>query len=209
MQEIGRGPVGVPAGLAQRAVDASDQEESHADRSHLAVRAVFVEPVGVDHGISRRQRRFAEVMIDDDDIEALVSGGFEGAMRGDTAIDGDDDARALRPQFCQCRCVWAIAFALPVGHVDNRVRADRDEEALKQRGRGRAIDVVIAEDRDGLAVADCSDEAFDRAIHIAKMRRIRQTVAQGGREKPLAVVFADAAARQEPPDDFGKAETLR
>ena len=52
----GAGRVSIPARLAQRAVDADDEQERHADRGEHAMHAVFVEPIGIDHGIGVRQR---------------------------------------------------------------------------------------------------------------------------------------------------------
>ena len=48
LQQIGLGPVGVPAGLAQRAVDRDRQQKGDADRGERAMRAGLVEPVRVD-----------------------------------------------------------------------------------------------------------------------------------------------------------------
>ena len=52
LQQIGLGPVAVPAGLAQGAVQRDDQQERDPDRREHPVRALFVEPVRVD----QRQR---------------------------------------------------------------------------------------------------------------------------------------------------------
>ena len=45
-------------------------------------------------------RAFAPVMIDDDDIEAGGGRGGEGIVRGDAAIDGDDERYAVRAADC-------------------------------------------------------------------------------------------------------------
>ena len=47
--------------------------------------------------------------------------------------------------------VGAVAFENPVGDVDDRIDAAMAQKPGQQRRRGRAIDVVVAEDRDPLA----------------------------------------------------------
>ncbi len=70
-RQVRLGPrIAVPAGLAQRAVDADAEQEGDADRGELLVRARVVDPVGVDDGDGVGQRQLGLVMIDHDQVEA-------------------------------------------------------------------------------------------------------------------------------------------
>ena len=90
----GRG-VAVPAGRAQRAVDADAQQEGDADGGELLVRALVVDPVGIDHRERLGQRQLGLVMVDHDDVEPGLARLGERLVGGDAAIDRDDDRRAL------------------------------------------------------------------------------------------------------------------
>ena len=58
--------------------------------------------------------------------------------------------------------VGAVALGHAVGNVDARVEAVRGEEALHERGRAGAVDVVVAEHGDGLACARSRRRAAPR-----------------------------------------------
>ena len=179
------------------------------DRGERAMRARLVEPVGIDDGMGTRQRRLADMVVDDDHVEPRRRRRRERRVRGDAAIDRDDDRRALVLQAQQRRRVRAIALALAVGHVDRRPPARREEEPLEQRGGGRAVDIVVAEDGDRLVALERGDEARDRPVHVLQMRRIRQAIAQHRIEEALGILRRDAAARQQAADDLGQAQQLR
>jgi hypothetical protein len=49
-----------------------------------------------------------------------------------------------------------------------------------------------------------AQEPRDGAVHISEMRGIGQPVAQSRREKARRLVDADAALRQQPPNDLGQ-----
>ena len=118
------------------------------------MRAGLVEPVRVDHGNRERQQRLGDMVVDDDEVEPRHPRRLQRIVRGGAAIDADDEAGALFLQLEQGRDVGPIAFAHAVGNVDRAVRADCRKKPQQQRRRGRAVDIVVAEDDDLFAVAD-------------------------------------------------------
>ena len=152
MQQIGLSAIAIPAGLAQGAVQRDREQEHNADRGKDVVRAVLIEPVRVDLREYRRKTRLGHVMIDNDDVETGLGRGGKRFMRGGAAIDGDDDGRAVGFEAQQCRRVRAIPFAHPVGDIKRGRRADCRKETQQQRGGGRAVDIVITEHDDRLAL---------------------------------------------------------
>ena len=69
------------------------------------MRALLVEPVRVDDRGRARQRRFADMVVDDDDFEPGIGRVGKRLMRIGPAIDGDHDAHPLLAQAQQGRGV--------------------------------------------------------------------------------------------------------
>ena len=89
------------------------------------------------------------------------------------------------------------------------MRADRRKKAQQQRRRGRAIDIVVAEHDDRLAVPDGARQPRHGAIHVAQMQGIGQLIAQPRRQKSGRFIDADAALRQQASDDLRETVALR
>ena len=77
-------------------------------------------------------------------------------MAGRAAIDGDQQLGAALGERADRLDVRPVAFENPVGNMDDRVEPAVAQIAREQRRRGRAVDVVVAEDRDALAALTAS-----------------------------------------------------
>ena len=170
LQQVRLGSGGiVPAGPAQLAIDRDSQQKSDPDRRQRAVRTALVEPVRVDDRDRPRQQRFGDVMIDDDHLEPGLCGIRQRQMGRRAAIDGYDNAHALVAQAQQGRGIRAVALAQPIRDINPCTRPGRRKEPRQQRGRGRAVYIVIAKDADGLAVMHRADEPPHGNIHAAQV----------------------------------------
>ena len=124
LQEVRLSPVAIPACLAQMAVEPDDEEEGDPHGGELAMRAVVVQPVGIDHGAGRRQPGLAQVVVDHDHVEACVGSLGERVEGADPAVDGDDHPDILRREYSHGGSVRAVALAQAVGDVDRRRPGD-------------------------------------------------------------------------------------
>ena len=70
------------------------------------------------------------------------------------------------------------------------------EEALQQRGRAGAVDVVVAEYGDGLATLDGVGEAGSAFVHVAQGAGIRHQRLDGGVEGDRHLVRCDVTGRE-------------
>ena len=93
--------------------------------------------------------------------------------------------------------VGAVAFENPVGDVHDRLGAAVAQEARQQRRGGRAVDVVVAEDRDLLAAHHGVGEALRRLLHRGDGVRIGHQPPHRRIEERLDLVGLDAAAGQD------------
>ena len=147
-------------------------------------------------------------MVDDDDIEPVRHRRLERRVRRGAAVDGDHHRRALGAECAQRLDVGTVALGLAVRDVDRHRAPEGGEKTHQQRRRGGAVDVVIAQHADGLALAYRLDQPFHRPVHVAEVRRIGQRCAQGRVEERLGIGGPDAPRRQHAADDLGQFQLL-
>ena len=168
-QKIGRRPLGSPeAALAQLAIERNQRHEHEADRSEMTKLRKIVLPVRIDHRERRRQRLVGKVMVDDDGLHAEPRGLGERVMAGGAAIDRDEQRRATLGERTHGFDVGPIALEQAVGNVDERREPTVAQEARQRRRRGRAVDIIVAEDRDLFAALDRVRDARRRSRHAGK-----------------------------------------
>ena len=184
------------AARAQHAVDRDHGEEHEADGGEMAEPRQIVEPVGIDHD-RIRQALVGLVMIEHDHIEAKPPRLGQRLDAGGAAIDGDEQRRAAVGERADRLDVGAVAFENPVGDMHDRLAAADPHEARQQRRRGRAIDVVVAEDRDLLAAQHGVGEALRRLLHRGDGVRVGHQPPHRRIEERLDLVDLDAAAGQD------------
>ena len=106
--------------------------------------------------------------------------------------------------------VRAVALEHAVGDVDHRIEPAVAQEARQQRRRGRAVDVVVAEDRDLLAALDRVGDARRGLLHVGQHVSgsgiSRRTV---GSRNASTVVDLDAAAGEDARQQLRHAVPLR
>ena len=106
----------------------------------------------------------------------------------------------LRLQLDQRFARGAVALHQPVGDVDHRLGAEPAQQQHQQRRAGRPVDVIVAEDRDRLALLDRVGEALRALVHVLEAARVGQEIAdaaaRGGAAGRRARRRAPAAARR-------------
>ena len=159
-EQVGRRPAG--AAFAQLPDHLHQREESHAGGAKVALAGQVVLAIGIDDGNGVRQRTADLVMIEHDDLGAGRLGCVDRSRAVGAAVDRDDQRCATADQFAHRLRVGPIAFEDAVGDVDLGRHVVMREEALEQRRRCGAVDVIVAEDRDALAAQDGIGDARRR-----------------------------------------------
>ena len=203
-EQIGLGPRVAPeAAGTQLAVHRHDGHEHQADGGEMAEAGEIVEPVGIDHRERGRKRLVGEMMIDHDHVEAEPLRFGERLVARGAAIDGDEERGALRGERAHRVDVGTVAFEQPVGNVDERPQPGMAQEARQRRGGGRAIDIVVAEDRDRLAAPDGVGDARGGGRHVGQHIRIGHQRAHGRIEEGRHVLDLDSAPGQDARQKLG------
>ena len=127
---------------------------------------------------------------------------------GGAAIDRDDQLGAIPGQRLDRRRVGAVALEHAIGNVDARLQAMRAEEALHERGRACAIDVVVAEHGNALATHDGIGQPRRPLVHVAQRARVRHQRLDAGVEHHRHLVDQNAARGQHAPQQLGQAVAL-
>jgi hypothetical protein len=123
---------------------------------------------------------------------------------GGAAIDGHQQRRALGGQRADGFGVGTIALKQPIGDVDQRIEAAMAQMPGEQRGRGRAIDVIVTEDRDLLGPHGCIRNTLGGRLHLRHCGRVRHHLADGGIKKIRHRVEIDVAPGHQPRQHFRK-----
>ena len=186
----------VPAGLAQRAIERHQKEIGDADGGELAQAALIVPAIGIDHRHRRRQAGFGRVVVKDDAVEADRLGFLQCLVGRDAAVDRDDQVGPLPAQQLERLRIGAIAFRLPVGHIEPGRHAKRLQETQQQGGGGGAVHVIVAEDGNTLAGFDGPHHPRHRPIHVGEAARVGKLLAQARLEEARHGLAAHAAHRQ-------------
>jgi hypothetical protein len=93
--------------------------------------------------------------------------------------------------------------------MDQRLAAAGLQIFAEQRRAGRAVDVVVAENRHPLAPLDRSFQPRGRGLHFAHREGVGHQVAQGRIEMALDPLDPDPPARENPRHQFVLAGDLR
>ena len=193
---------GPESAAAQFAIDRDQRHQHEADGGEITEAGKIVGPVRIHQRIDLGQFVAALVVIDDDDGHAELSRFRQRLEAGGAAIDRHQQRRALARQHPHGFDIGAVAFEDAVGNVDQRIEPAMAQMPGQQRRRGRAVDVVVAEDRDLLAARGRVRDALGRGFHLRHGVGIGHQFADGRIEEILDRVDLDVAARDHPRQHF-------
>ncbi len=178
-------------------------------RAEMPLPREIVLTVRVDEGMTGRQLMCHLVVIDDDDIDIARSSGGQRLVTGGAAIDGDDQLGAIVDQLIDRRRIGAVSFEDAIGNIDGRPDAEMAEKTVHQRRGGRAVDIVVAEDRDALAALDGTHQADRGLFAIGQLMGIGHQAADRRIEEFDRLVYRHAAPGQHPGDQVRQSMDLR
>ena len=142
------------------------------------------------------------MVIDDDDGHPELSRFRQRLDAGGAAIDRHQQRRALARKRAHGLHIGPVAFENAVGNMDQGIEPAMAQMPGQQRRGGRAVDVVIAEDRDLLAARGRVRDALGRGFHLRHGVGIGHQFADGRIEEILDRVDLDIAARDHPRQHF-------
>ena len=154
------------ATAAQFAIDRHQRDQHEADGGEMAEAREIVRPVRIHQRVDLGQFLAALMVIDHDDGHAELLRFGQRLQTGGAAIDRHQQRRALARQRPHRFGVGAIALEQPVGNMDQRIEPAMAQMPGQQRRRGRAVDVVIAKDRNFFAAHGRIRDALRRRLHL-------------------------------------------
>ncbi len=209
LQEIGLGQRAAPeAAAAQLAIEGGGGHEGEPRGAKLVEPGKVVGALRIDDGIGKRQIAGYLMMVDDDDVEVELRRFRQRLEARRAAIDGDQEPRAALGDLAHGVDIGPVALEQPIGDVEERIEPGGAQHAHEERGRGGAVDVVIAEDRDPLLALDGVGEARGGAVHVGERRGIGHQAADARIEKILDRVERNAAAGDDARENLRQAVAL-
>ncbi len=143
------------------------------------------------------------MVIDHDHVETEPPRLLDRSDAGRAAIDRDQQLCAALRERADRLEIRPIAFKDAVGNVDQGIEPTMAQEARQHRGRGRAVDVVIAEDRHLLAALDRVGQSLRRRSHVGENFRIGHEPFHGRVEIGLEGFEFDAAPGEDARQQLG------
>ncbi len=209
-QEIGlRTRSGPKAALTQQAVDCHHGHEHKPDGGEMTEAGKIVTPVWIDHSHGRRQCLVGQMVIDDDDVHAERARLAQRLNAGGAAIDGHQQRGAALRERAHGFDIRAIALEQAIGNVDDGIDAAEAQVARQQRRRGRAVHIVVAENRDEFVADDGVSQAFRRLRHAGEHMRIGHQPLDGGIKERLDRIELDVAAGEDARQQLRNVVALR
>src|SRR6185369_1290237 len=140
-----------------------DEFESNADARQVLVRILTSNLVRVQYGEGRRRAFFfvGQVMIGDDYVETIVARPVKRLVCANAAIDADDEFVTIGDGFFECGLLNSVTFGEAMRDVKACVCAEEFQCAQEHGGAGRAVNVVVTVDQNGLTRFDCAFETRD------------------------------------------------
>ena len=160
--------------LRWASVQRSAELEGHARAAQALEGAVVVCPAGIYDGHRLRQALVGQMVVGDDEVDAETGrkGGF--LHRRDAVVHRDDEAASLIIDGLDGVLRQAVAVALPAGQHTLGAGPHPFEVLIEQGGGGHAVHIVVAEDHDGLALVDGSQDARAGLVHVGQEHGVAQ-----------------------------------
>jgi hypothetical protein len=132
-------------------------------------------------------------MIQDDRFQAaqMRGGKLGGIVR--PAVGGYQQPGTIRDDPPDCGQGQTVALLDAVRNIGPHLRPETLEHAGQQSGRGQAVDIVIAEDRDGAPAPDRGVDPLDGQIEIRERVGISQVAHPRLQERLSQMGTGDAA----------------
>jgi hypothetical protein len=140
-------------------------------------------------------------MVADDNVELRIRRFLQRIEGLSTAIYSNCQGCAAPLQLDQRCARRAISLHQPVGDVDHRLDAQPAQQNRKQRRRGGAVDIIVAEDCDRLAALHRIGQPGGGLVHVLEAGRVGQKVADRRRTVPGKIRLLYAAGQQQLVDE--------
>jgi hypothetical protein len=159
-------------GIAPRAGQQRRSElVRHAGRAQVRAR-VAADGRMDDRRIGQRAVGPRAVVIGHHDVHPRLARLGDLGHGGDSAVGGDEQARAARGQPLHRRRAQAVAVLGATGQVPVDLGAERPQRPHEDRRRAHPVDVVVAVHRDLRALSDVAQHERDRRVDAGEARRI-------------------------------------
>ncbi len=190
------------SGFPQVEPDPEGQVEGDPGAAQAAKRKPAVRFDGIEHRVGRQRRARYLVVVADDRVDAEIAGAGDFTVADAAAVDRNHEAGPGCGELADGAFVHAVAFAQPVRNVEDRLGAERAQEAHEQCAPADAVDVVVAVDGDAFTAPQGLPDPRRRGAHVPEQQRRPQVTVEAGPEEGVGRLRrGDAARHQEPGDE--------
>lgn len=146
------------------------------------------------------------MVVDDDDIDAVVAEGFDFVEGDGAAVDGDEEVGfgAFLHAAVDGGGGEAVAFGGAFGDEVPGFDAVGVEDTAHDGDGGDAIDVVVAEEEDFFFAVDGEEDALDGEVHFMDFERVGEVAEAWAEERFEVFSGGEAALADEVFEDWGE-----
>ena len=160
------------------ALERRRQFERHPRAAQGFAGAFVARQLRVDHrhGVGQLGGRKMVVRHNHVDAQFLRTG--NGRMGGNAVVNGDDQRHVPRRHQLDRIFRQTVSVVVAARELIVNVGSDGVEIGVQQCGRGHAVHIIVAEDRDALSGIHRRQDAADRFVHIEQQTGRRQLFAR-------------------------------
>jgi len=153
-----------------------DDLQGDADARQRLVRVGAIVTLRIDDRQRLRQFGVGFMMVGDDQIDTELARAARRVGAADAAVDRDDERHAFGVESFDGHRLQAVSVAHALGNEMHDVPAEHLQRAPQNHGRGDAVDVVIAVDRNPFLPRHRGQNAIDGHSHVGQRHRIVQVI---------------------------------
>ena len=207
-QKIGLACRLIKSASPQFARNRDENQEHDARRTERPLPRHVVLAVRIDDRIDLGKVLVRLMVIDDEDVGAETARQCQRFVARRAAIDRNDQPGSLADQRLDGTGVRSVALEQPIRNVDPRRRLVVPQKPRQQRRRAGAVNVVVAENRNGLPAFDRVGEARRGLVHVTQEARVRHQRFERRIEERRHIVEPNAASREHTAHQLGQAVAL-
>jgi hypothetical protein len=116
------------------------------------------------------------MVVGNNDVDRCAVRAVDGRKRSGPGVGSHDEAHAFLLSRFDMLIAHSISIQNAVRYAPRHGATGKPDRGRQDSGRGDTVDVIVADDHDPLAIANCMDDATNRTVKVGQLGRIEDVV---------------------------------